>query len=91
MNIENCYVTDANDERRVAWLGELLRRGLGARILVSHDVWSKIQLAHYGGGGYTHLHERILPWLRRDGASELQLEQLSVRNPAAFFAGSEVP
>jgi predicted metal-dependent phosphotriesterase family hydrolase len=51
MNIENSYVTDANDERRVAWLGELLRRGLG----------------------------------------ELQLEQLTVRNPAAFFAGSEVP
>jgi phosphotriesterase-related protein len=50
MNIENSYVADANDERRVAWLGELLWRGLVDRILVSHDVWSKIQLAHYGGG-----------------------------------------
>ena len=69
--------------------GELLWRGLVDRILVSHDVWSKIQLAHYGGGGYTHLHECILAWLQREGANELQLEQLTVCNPAAFFAGSE--
>jgi phosphotriesterase-related protein len=89
MNVENSYVTDATDERRVAWLAELLRRGLGHRILVSHDVWSKIQLAHYGGGGYTHLHQRILPWLRREGVSLAQIAQLTIGNPAAFFARSE--
>jgi phosphotriesterase-related protein len=90
MNVENSYVTDATDERRVAWLAELLRRGFGHRILVSHDVWSKIQLSRYGGGGYTHLHESILPWLRREGAIAAQITQLTIGNPAAFFAGSEV-
>jgi phosphotriesterase-related protein len=88
MNVQNSYVTDATDERRVAWLAELLRRGLGHRILVSHDVWSKIQLAHYGGGGYTHLHRSILPWLRREGVSLAQIAQLTIGNPAAFFARS---
>ena len=90
MNIANGYITDANDERRVAWLSELLRRDLAPRILVSHDVWCKIQLAHFGGGGYTYIQEVILPWLRREGASEAQLLQLTVGNPAAFFPRSSV-
>jgi phosphotriesterase-related protein len=50
MNLANSYVTDATDERRVAWLVKLLHRDLGHHILISHDVWSKIQLAEYGGG-----------------------------------------
>jgi phosphotriesterase-related protein len=90
MNVENSYVTDATDERRVAWLAELLRRGLGHRILVSHDVWSKIQLSRYGGEGYTHLHKSILPWLRREGVTTAQIAQLTIGNPAAFFARSGV-
>ena len=89
MNVANRYITHATDERRVAWLLQLLRRDLGHHILISHDVWSKIQLAHYGGGGYTHLHDTILPWLRREGVGEEQIDQLTILNPAAFFARSE--
>jgi phosphotriesterase-related protein len=86
MNVENPFVEAANDERRVAWLLELLRRGCGDRLLLSHDVWSKLQLAHFGGNGYAHIHDVILPWLRREGVPEAELQRLCVHNPASFLA-----
>jgi phosphotriesterase-related protein len=69
------------DTERVAALAELVRRGYVERLLVSHDVCTKMQLVAYGGWGYGHLSRHIEPRIRNAGISEDQLHTIRIRNP----------
>ena len=69
------------ESRVVELLLELLHRGHGDRVLLSHDVCHNSQLRHYEGNGYTYLHTAFLPRLRAAGVSEAEIEQLTVHNP----------
>lgn len=60
---------------------ELLSRGHADRLLLSQDVCHNQQLHHYEGNGYTYLQQTFLPRLRERGASEAEIEQLTVLNP----------
>lgn len=59
----------------------LLDDGYEDRLLFSHDVCMKIQRREYGGFGYSHLPENILPTLERRGVSGDTLDQITVENP----------
>ncbi len=59
----------------------LVKAGYGDRILLSHDVCTKTSLKAYGGTGYSFVEERFLPYLKRQGLSDAQIEQLVVENP----------
>ena len=67
--------------RIVELLCELLSRGHAERVLLSQDVCHNGQLKRYGGNGYVHLAETFLPRLRAAGASEAEIETLTVANP----------
>jgi phosphotriesterase-related protein len=67
--------------RIIELLCELLQRGHGDRVLLSQDVCHNSQLKRYGGNGYVHLAETFLPRLRSAGASEAEIETLTVANP----------
>ena len=67
--------------RIVELLCELLGRGHGERVLLSQDVCHNSQLKRYGGNGYVHLAESFLPRLRAAGASDAEIETLTVANP----------
>jgi phosphotriesterase-related protein len=60
---------------------ELLHRGYGDRVLLSHDVCHNSQLRHFEGNGYTYIPEVFLPRLRERGVSEAEIHQLVVENP----------
>jgi phosphotriesterase-related protein len=61
---------------------ELIRRGYGRRLLVSQDVCTKYQLRRNGGFGYTFIATNLMPYLRSNGISDEQIQQLVVANPA---------
>jgi phosphotriesterase-related protein len=61
---------------------ELIRRGHIRRLLVSQDVCTKYQLRKHGGFGYTFIATNVVPYLRANGVSEEQINQLLVANPA---------
>ena len=67
--------------RIVELLCELLSRGHVDRVLLSQDVCHNSQLKRYGGNGYVHLVESFLPRLRAAGASEEEVETMTVANP----------
>jgi phosphotriesterase-related protein len=69
------------DTERIAALVEMVERGYLERLLVSHDVCTKMQLVAYGGWGYAHLSRHIEPRLRKAGVSTEQLETIRIRNP----------
>ena len=71
-------VTDTQVARAIVGL---IDAGYLERILVAQDVCTKIQLKAYGGAGYSFVLERFVPYLKRLGVSEAQIETMLVENP----------
>ena len=59
----------------------LIREGFINQILLSHDVCFKDCLVTYGGNGYAHILENLLPILRFKGVTEEQINTLLIENP----------
>lgn len=85
MALENDWYNDPGDGMRCDWLARHRDRGHLDRVLVSHDVWSKGQLACFGGGGYAHLLTRVVPMLADRGFSEADVRNLLVEGPTRFL------
>ena len=69
------------ESRVVDLLLELLHRGHGDQVLLSHDVCHNSQLRHYEGNGYTYLAATFLPQLRERGVSAAEIDRLTIENP----------
>lgn len=70
------------DDLKVArGLVALVKEGYGDRIVLGHDICTKIQLKRYGGPGYTYITEHFLPVLRTLGLTEADVHRIMVENP----------
>lgn len=83
------------DERRVAVVLALLRLGYADRMVLSHDAasFSRVTPPSWRAACAPHWHyenipRRILPMLRAGGATETDIEQMTVRNPARLLTPS---
>jgi phosphotriesterase-related protein len=65
---------------------ELCQAGYAGQIALATDRYLKILTRRFGGGGYCHLTNAVLPQLRMAGVSEEQIEQMTVKNPARLLA-----
>jgi phosphotriesterase-related protein len=86
MELENPWFKDTGDDQRMAWLTEAFDRGFGHRMLVSQDVWCRVGLRAFGGNGYAHILETIVPALHARGFEERDVRTLLVTNPAEVLA-----
>jgi phosphotriesterase-related protein len=59
----------------------LIRAGYLDRILLAQDVCTKVQLKAYGGGGYSFVLERFVPYLKRLGVTQTEVDAMLVENP----------
>ena len=75
-----------SDAQRLDAIKRIVDDGYGDRVVVSHDICSKHRLAAYGGHGYSHILENIVPRMRRKGFSEGQIDAIITGNPAAILA-----
>jgi len=60
---------------------ELCRIGYDKQIMLSHDVCMKIMLKKYGGYGYSHVLESVVPILEIEGVTKKQIRNMLVENP----------
>lgn len=60
---------------------EMIKAGYLNKILLSQDVCTKIQLAASGGTGYAYINEYFLPYLKRLGVTDQQIQTIVVENP----------
>ena len=73
------------DARRADWIAWLFERGCGDRVVISHDVIFKNKLARYGGHGYAHIIENVVPLMRRKGFRQSEIDAMLVDTPRRLF------
>jgi phosphotriesterase-related protein len=78
------FVMDS-DWDRVAALAELAGGGYEKRLLISHDFCFKMDLVAYGGWGYAHILNHIVPMMVRRGISRQAIQTILVENPARLL------
>lgn len=71
-----------NDRTRIEWIQALIEAGFGDRVLVAQDICQKVYLRRYGGPGYTHILENVIPLMRRMGLSDAEVATLTATNPS---------
>ena len=70
-----------SDVQRIYYIRELIEEGFLDRILISQDCCFKHKYVKYGGFGYAHIIEHIIPWMRQRDITEEQIHAITVENP----------
>jgi phosphotriesterase-related protein len=52
---------------------------------LAQDICTKTRLRSYGGHGYGHIFENVVPLMRRRGFDDREIEALLVNNPARLL------
>ncbi len=79
-----------NDAGRLELIRDLLDAGLGHRVVISQDVCSKVHTKRWGGEGYAHILDRVLPQMRSRGFADDEIRAITVDNPARLLAAPEL-
>jgi phosphotriesterase-related protein len=77
----------ATDVERIDLVLRILDWGFERQVLLTNDLCFKTMLCAYGGWGYGHILEHIVPLLRQRGVDNAMIERLVVGNPASVLAG----
>ncbi len=71
-----------NDAQRIGCVQRLIEAGYVDRIVLAQDVCFKHRLTRYGGDGYHHILEHIVPRMRQKGISQDDIDTMITANPA---------
>ncbi len=75
-----------NDGKRLDYFLHLRDTGRLGQALMAHDICNKHRLTQYGGHGYAHIIENVMPIMRRKGFLAEEIDQILVGNPARALA-----
>jgi len=82
----NLTVDLPNDAERLRWIRRLIDRGHLAQVVISHDICYRSRLNRFGGHGYGHIFENVVPLMRRRGFTEAEITAITVGNPQRLLA-----
>ena len=74
------------ESQRLETIRRLIAEGYVEHILLSHDTFLKIQLASFGGFGYGHILNNIVPVMLRMGIGAQDVNTMTVANPRNLLA-----
>ena len=75
-----------SDAQRLDFIRRIADGGYSDKIVIGQDICTKHRLVKYGGHGYGHILENIVPKMRRKGFSEDVIRAITVGNPARILA-----
>lgn len=75
-----------SESQRLSTIRKLIGEGYLKHILLSQDTFLKVLLTSYGGFGYAHILRNIVPVMRVQGLTELQIHTMLVYNPARLLS-----
>ncbi len=70
-----------NDGVRLKLIRALIDRGHLGQVVISHDICTKTRQIQWGGHGYGHIFQNVLPLMRARGFSEAEIDAILVANP----------
>lgn len=74
-----------SDRDVAATIVSLVEDGYGDQIVLGQDVGVRTRLRRWGGWGYAHLLEHVVPLLRERGIADAALEAMLVTTPARLL------
>ena len=80
------HIRMSSDAQRLETLEYMMAEGFGDQIVIGHDVCIKAQRAKYGGKGFDHIIDSIVPRMRARGFSGADINGILVANPARALA-----
>ncbi len=78
------------DSERVLSLKRIIDGGYIDSILMSQDVCYKMYTRTYGGYGYDHIQQTILPMLRKLSVNDAEIRHMMIDNPRRAITGEAV-
>lgn len=75
----------ATDVERVRMIKKLIAAGYGKQILAAVDLCLKASLRKFGGWGYDHIFENIIPMMQQEGFTAEEIAQIVDKNPLDFL------
>ncbi|MDF1720727.1 MAG: hypothetical protein P1U65_08635 [Minwuia sp.] len=70
-----------NDAERLRWIRRLIDRGHIDQIVISHDICYQTRLSQFGGHGYGHIFQNVVPIMRRRDFTEAEINRIIVETP----------
>jgi phosphotriesterase-related protein len=81
MKLHNKILYGLSDWERIGCVKHLIDHGYLNQILISHDVFNKTDLRHYGGFGYDYILKTIIPLMRMKGITDDEIQVIIEKNP----------
>ena len=75
-----------SDAQRLDFIKHIVDAGYSDKVVIGQDIAVKHRLVKYGGHGYGHILQNIVPVMRRKGFSEDEIRAITVDNPADVLA-----
>ena len=82
------FINPPGDLERVTAFLELVRLGYAKHLLLGQDIGWKLRLTAFGGTGYGHVLDNVVPLLRANDVSDEELDSILVQNPRRVLAGA---
>ena len=79
-------LTNSTDVQRMQRIEQLIEWGYEDRIVIAQDVCFKHWTTSYGGKGYAHILENIVPRMRTRGFSTENIDNILIENPKRILA-----
>ena len=74
-----------SDAQRLDFIRRIADAGYCHRVVLGQDIFTRHRLVRYGGHGYGHILQNIVPTMRRKGFSEAEIRAITVDNPAGIL------
>ncbi|XP_066923436.1 phosphotriesterase-related protein-like [Clytia hemisphaerica] len=74
-----------SDAQRVEWIKALVDGGYGDRVVIAHDIHTRHRLSRYGGHGYGHILENVVPKMLARGIAQDAIDKMLIENPKRWL------
>lgn len=81
----NPAVDMLSDAGRIECIRWVIEDGRLDRIVVAHDVHTKHRLLKYGGHGFSHILENVVPKMLQRGYTQAEVDRILIHNPAEWM------
>lgn len=77
----NPSVDMPSDAQRISLIRHLIQEDFGDKIVIAHDIHSKHRLRKFGGHGYSHILQYVVPKMLLRGFTQEEIDKILIHNP----------